>query len=75
MLSLSFGVLQFQQDFEFELAEFPVGQDEEVAAAASWIEEAEFGQLGMKVPEAHQAARGAVSLDAFKFGAEVIEEK
>ena len=52
------------QDFEFQLAEFAVGEDEEVAAAAGGIEETELGQLVVKLLQSRGAAGGAVGLDA-----------
>ena len=67
--------LKFNEHFEFQRAEFAVGDDKEVAAAAGRVEEAELGQLVLKFGEARGAARGAVGFDALEFGAEIVEEK
>ena len=48
--------MQLQQDFEFQLAEFAVGEDEEVAAAAGGIEETELGQFALKLFQSRGAA-------------------
>ena len=67
--------MKLQQDFEFQLAQFAVGDDEEVAAAAGGIEEAELGQLVVELVQARGAAGGAVGLDGLELGAEVVEEQ
>ena len=65
--------VQFEEDFEFEFAEFPVGDDEEVAAAAGRIEEAEFAEFVLKLLEARGTAGGLVGFDGFKFLPEIVE--
>src|ERR1019366_7418907 len=67
--------VKLEQDFELQLAQLAVGDDEEVAAAAGRIEEADFGQLVVKLVQARGAAGGAVGLDALELGAEVVEEQ
>ena len=50
------------KDFEFQLAEFAVGEDQEVAAAAGGIEETELGQLVVKFlqPRVRRVDRSAL---------------
>ena len=44
--------VKLQQDFEFQLAQFAVGENEEIAATAGGIEKAEFGQFLVKLLQA-----------------------
>ena len=68
------GCAEFLEDFEFEQAQFAVGDDEEVAAAAGGVEECELAEFLVKVLQA-RLRRGAVVFDAFEFGAQVVEEQ
>lgn len=63
------GVERFEE-IEFEKAEFAVGDDEEVAAAAGGVEEFEGGEFVVKGGEFF-----LFRFDGFEFGAEVIEEE
>ncbi len=55
---------------EFEEAEFAVGDDEEVAAAAGGVEEFEGGEFVVEGGEF-----SGLGFDGFEFGAEVVEEE
>ena len=52
-----------------------VGEDEEVAASARGIEEAQRAQFGLKILEALDAAGRAVGESGVEFRAEVVEEE
>jgi len=68
------GSVDFLEEVEFEGAEFAVGDDEEVAAAAGGVEEAEGGEFFVELGEAFLA--GGARLFAFgELGFEVVEEK
>ena len=67
--------VDFQQDFEFELAQFAVGDDEEVAAAAGGVEEGEPGHAFVEGLEAGDAAGGFIGTGGLELGAEFIEEE
>ena len=58
------------EDFDFQQAQLAVGDDEEIAAAAGGVEEAEAGELFV---EASQF--GFVALGALEFRAQVVEEQ
>src|SRR6185437_9169999 len=64
-----------QQDFEFEGAQFAIGDDEEVAAAAGEVEKFETREARAEVGEAGLAARRAVGADGFKLSTKIIEEE
>ena len=63
------GVEQLE-DFDFQQSQFAIGDDEEVAAAARRVEEAELRELLVEAPQF-----GFVALDALEFGAQIVEEK
>ena len=58
------------ENFDFQQAQFAVGDDEEIAAAAGRIEKAESRELFVEAPQFGFAAFGAL-----EFGAQVVEEK
>ncbi len=66
--------VEFGEDVEFEAAEFAVGDDEEVAAAAGGVEEAEGGDVFLQGFEAFVAG-DAEGADVVELGAEVVEEE
>src|SRR5260221_5429745 len=63
------------EDVELQGAQFAIGNDQEVAAAAGWIEESERGKALAEVVESGTATIGPVGSDRFKFCAEPIEKK
>src|SRR5262249_53253601 len=65
----------FLERFEFKLAQFAVGKDEKVAAAAGGVEERELAEFGVEFFEPRLASGGAVSLAVFKLGPEFVEEQ
>ncbi len=67
--------VQLYKDFELQLAEFAVSEDEEVAAAARGIEETEIGQLVVKLLQTRGAAGRSVVIDVLELSAEVVEEQ
>ncbi|MFZ1222201.1 MAG: hypothetical protein WAR01_03055, partial [Dokdonella sp.] len=58
------------QHFDFEQAQFAVGDDEEVAAATSGIEKAQAGELDVEALEL-----AFVVADFFQFGFQFVEEQ
>ncbi len=67
--------VDFQEDFEFELAQFAVGDDEEVAAAAGGVEEGELAEFVVEGLEAGEAAGGFIGTGGIELGTEFIEEE
>jgi len=60
----------FAQDIEFEQAQLAVGDDEEVATTAGWVEDADGSELRVEFTEAFGVAADALELDV-----ERIEEE
>ncbi len=67
--------VDFAEDFDFEQAQFAVGEDEKVSAAASWIKEIERPQLAVECLQVRAAACRAVTLELIEFRAQVIEKE
>ena len=66
--------MECEEDFQLKGAQLAVGDDEEVAAAARGVEEAEGGNLFLEGEEAFASAN-LEGLGAGELGAEVVEEE
>ena len=76
MLGFVEGVaMEFEEDFEFEGAEFAIGDDEEIAAAAGGIEEGERAEFDLERFQTGGAAGGFVDAGGIELGAEFVEEQ
>ena len=58
------------EHFDFQQAQFAVGDDEEVAAAAGGVEKAQARKFLVEAPQF-----GLVAFDALKFGAQIVQEQ
>ncbi len=72
---LLFAAVEGADDFDLQHAQFAVGEDEEIAAAARRVEEAKSAQLFMEGFEAGAVACRAVGEEACPLGAQLIEEE
>ena len=62
-------LVERQQHFGLQRAEFAVGDDKEVAATARGVEKGQLTEAVVKVLQAFGASGGAVSLTGIEFGA------
>ena len=62
-------------DFDFEQPQFPVGDDEEVAAAARRIKERHAAEPRLELPERRKAAAAPARFRALELGAQVVHEQ
>jgi len=74
---LNFAVLGVEGDesFVFETAEFAIGEDKEVAAAAGGVEEAQAAEFLLEGEKAIGASGGTVGENFCKLGMEFVEKK
>ncbi len=62
-------------DLDFERPQFPVGDDEEVAAAARRVEERQAAELRLEPPERREAAPAPARFHAFELRVQVVHEQ
>ena len=67
--------VNFEQHLDLQFAQLPVGDDQEVAAAAGRIEEAHLAQALLEAQQIRPPTPAALRADTLKFRAQLIEEE
>ena len=66
---------KLSKDVDLKQAQFPIGDDEEVAAAAGRVEESQLAQLLLESQQIDAAAVVPTGLQAREFGTQVVQEQ